>query len=169
MRNAEKQGELITDAFLATTSLGGLMVNILLIAVLPAFAEELLFRGVIARLFNKWTGSVHVAVILSAAIFAAVHMQFLGFVPRFLLGMALGYLFFWSGGLWLPVIAHFTNNFLAVIFEFLYRKGVVTTNAENLGTNPPLWWAASSVILVAVTLYFIYKTSIRTTENRGRI
>jgi membrane protease YdiL (CAAX protease family) len=99
MKNMEAQGEQITDAFLSTTSSKGLILNIFMIAILPAFAEEILFRGVLAKLFKDWSSNVHLAVFLSSFIFAAIHFQFYGFLPRFLLGMALGYLFFWSGSL----------------------------------------------------------------------
>jgi hypothetical protein len=166
MQNAETQGEMITEAFLSTTSAGGLLVNIFMIAILPAFAEEILFRGVLANLFKDWTKNVHVAVFLSSFIFAAIHMQFYGFLPRFLLGMALGYLFFWSGSLWLPVAAHFTNNFLSVIVEFLFRKGITSTNADNFGTNNAAWLTAISIVGVTALLYYIYKlTNKQKTED----
>ena len=55
MQNAELQGELVTEAFLSTTSTTGLVVNIFMIAILPAFAEEILFRGALASLFRSWT------------------------------------------------------------------------------------------------------------------
>jgi hypothetical protein len=137
-----------------------------MIAILPAFAEEILFRGVLANLFKDWTKNVHVAVFLSSFIFAAIHMQFYGFLPRFLLGMALGYLFFWSGSLWLPVAAHFTNNFLSVIVEFLFRKGITSTNADNFGTNNAAWLTAISIVGVTALLYYIYKlTNKQKTED----
>lgn len=157
MKNAEHQGELITEAFLSTTTTSGLLVNIFMIAILPAFAEEILFRGAIAGLLRNWTKNVHVAVFVSSLIFAAIHLQFYGFLPRFLLGMALGYLFFWSGSLWLPIAAHFTNNFLSVIVEFLYRRGYIHTNAENFGSAQAAWITAISILSVTVLLFYIHK------------
>ena len=160
MKSSEKQGELITQAFLSTTSANGLLVNIFMIALLPAFAEELLFRGALAGLLKDWTRSIHVAVFLSSFIFAAIHLQFYGFLPRFLLGMALGYLYFWSGSLWLPMAAHFANNFISVMVEFLFRKGFVHTNAENFGLNNAAWLTAISIAGVAGVLFYIRKLSI---------
>ena len=161
MKNAESQGELITEAFLSTTSTSGLLVNIFMIAILPAFAEEILFRGVLASLFKDWTKNTHVAVFLSAFVFSAIHMQFYGFLPRFLLGLALGYLFFWSGGLWLPIMAHFINNFLSVIVEFLFRKGMIHTNAENFGMDNAAWLTAISIIFVTCIMYYIYTLNVK--------
>jgi len=160
MKNAETQGALITEAFLSTTSASGLLLNIFMIAILPAFAEEILFRGALATLFKDWTKNVHLAVFLSAFIFAAIHMQFYGFLPRFLLGTVLGYLFFWSGSLWLPIVAHFTNNFLSVIVEFLYRKGTIQSNAENFGMDNTALFTIISIIGVTGLLYYIYKLTV---------
>lgn len=165
MKNAETQGEMITEAFLSTTSTGGLMVNIFMIAILPAFAEEVLFRGALATLFKDWTKNVHLAVFLSSFIFAAIHMQFYGFLPRFLLGISLGYLYFWSGSLWLPIAAHFANNFLSVIVEFLFRKGIIHTNAENFGMDNVAWVTAISIVGVTGILYYIYTLTLKTQKE----
>jgi len=162
MKSTENQGEQISEAFLSTTSTKGLMVNIFMIAILPAFAEEILFRGVLAKLFKDWTNNVHLAVFLSAFIFSAIHLQFYGFLPRFLLGTALGYLFFWSGSLWLPIAAHFANNFLSVLIDFLFRKGITQTNAENFGMDSAAWLTVISIIGVSGILYSIYKLTRET-------
>jgi membrane protease YdiL (CAAX protease family) len=166
MKSKEALGTQVTEAFLSTTTTGGLLVNVFMIAILPAIAEEVLFRGVLARLFKDWTKNVHLAVFLSSFIFAAIHLQFYGFLPRFLLGMGLGYLFFWSGSLWLPMAAHFTNNFLSVIIEFLFRKGVIHTNAENFGMDNAAWLTVISIIGVTAMLYYIHiLTKIRNIEG----
>jgi uncharacterized protein len=166
MKDMELKSGQITDAFLSTTSIGGLLANILIIAILPALAEEFLFRGALAKLIRDWTRNTHVAVILSSLIFAAIHLQFYGFLPRFLMGVALAYLFFWSGSLWLPILAHFTNNFLSVIVEFLFRKGLIGTNAENFGMKNAAWLTLASLVLVTALLYYIRKsTSLKSAET----
>ena len=68
----------------------------------------------IQKIFLKWNGKVHLSIWLTALVFSAVHMQFLGFFPRLILGAVLGYMLVWSGSLWLPIVAHFTNNAFAV-------------------------------------------------------
>ena len=165
MKASEQQGDMITEAFLSTTSATGLLVNIFMIAILPAFAEEILFRRALAGLFKDWTKNIHLAVFLSSFIFAAIHMQFYGFLPRFLLGITLGYLFFWSGNIWLPIAAHFTNNFLSVLIEFLFRKGFIHTNAENFGTENAVWLIVISMIGVTGVLYSIHYLSLNKSHN----
>ncbi len=165
MKNAETQGEMVTEAFLSTTSTRGLLLNIFMIAILPAFAEEILFRGALAGLLKSWTKNVHLAVFLSAIIFSGIHFQFYGFLPRFLLGMALGYMYFWSGSLWLPIAAHFANNFLSVMIEFLFRTGNITTNAENFGMDNAAWLTAISIVGVTGLLYYIYRLTANKTQK----
>jgi uncharacterized protein len=161
IKNMEDQASQITDAFLNTISVSGFLVNIFMIALLPALCEEILFRGVLARLLRQWSGNMHLAIIISSIIFAGIHMQFLGFLPRFLLGIALGYLFFWSGNIWIPIIAHFTNNLLSVVVEFLYRSGLSSTNAEQFGRFEGYSLIIASSLLTGILLYYLYRIRSR--------
>ena len=116
--NYDEKAEELTRLFLQMNSLGDLAFNLLVIAIVPAIGEELLFRGYLQQKFSKWLGKPHVAIIITAFLFSAIHMQFQGFLPRFTLGIVLGYLFYWSGSLWLPILAHLFNNAIAVIFTY---------------------------------------------------
>ena len=77
----------MTEAFLNVKTIGGLGVNLIIVALLPAVGEEFLFRGVLLRLFREWTKNKHAAILISAFLFSAIHFQFYGFLPRFLLGV----------------------------------------------------------------------------------
>lgn len=158
MRNTENQAQSITEAFLATTSWSGFLFNTFMIALLPAITEEILFRGVLARLFRDWTRNIHWAAVLSAIVFSAIHLQFYGFLPRFLLGLVFAYLFFSTGSLWIPILAHFVNNFMAVLAEFLYRKGLTTLRAEDIGFSDNYAVIGASLLLsIALFLYLVRK------------
>ena len=98
-----------------------LIFNILVIALVPALGEEMIFRGWIQRQLMRIINRPHVAIWASAAIFSAIHFQFLGFLPRLLLGVLLGYLYFWTGSLWVSIFAHFLNNGLQVIAQYFFR------------------------------------------------
>lgn len=135
LQRTEKEAEAITEAFLKVTTIKGLCINLLMIGVIPAIGEEFLFRGVLQRIFSNWTKSTHWGIIISALIFSAIHMQFYGFFPRFLLGALLGYLFVWSGSLWLPILAHFVNNALAVIAYYLVSIKIIDEKVVNIGSS----------------------------------
>ena len=135
IRAKEDEMEKLTLAFLDMKTTGDLLSNVLVVGLLTALAEEFLFRGVLLRLFREMTGNMHVAILLTAILFSAIHMQFYGFIPRMLLGMLLGYLLWWSGNLWLPVLAHFINNSGAVVFAYIAAHNQMPFNHETIGTS----------------------------------
>jgi membrane protease YdiL (CAAX protease family) len=166
MRNAEDQAEEITKAFLKVETPGGLLFNIFMIAVLPAIGEELLFRGVIQKILTDWTKSAHWGIWISAILFSALHLQFYGFIPRMLLGVAFGYLLVWSGSVWLPVIAHFINNAVAVIAMYLIDKGMLSSEIEELGSKSDSYYLAFiSVLLIVVLFVTIKRQYVASTET----
>ncbi len=163
MKNAEDRAEEITEAFLQVNTLGGLLFNLFMIALLPAVGEELLFRGVIQRIFTQWTRNYHWGIWISAILFSALHIQFYGFVPRLLLGALFGYLLIWSGSIWLPVIAHFFNNAFAVIAMYLIDNNILNPNVEKIGSNSESYYATVlSLILFVLLTWLIYR------DNKGK-
>ena len=159
----ELQAMKLTEAFLSDISIGGFIVNLLMIGMLAAIGEELLFRGVILRIFKDWSGNTHVAVWISAILFSALHLQFFGFLPRMILGVVLGYLFVWSRSLWVPVITHFINNTAAVIVAFLFYRGNIKTDMESFGSTDNAGWIIGSLVITLFLLIaiFRYEKSIR--------
>lgn len=151
LEGKESQAEEITKLFLDMPNVGLLILNLIMIALLPAIGEELIFRGIMQRGLQKMMNP-HVAIWLAAILFSAVHMQFLGFVPRMLMGVAMGYLFFWSGNLWYPIIAHFTNNALAVGVAYGIQHNSIDSSLESAGIGNPTI-AAFSLIFCLMLLY----------------
>jgi uncharacterized protein len=156
MRNSEDTAQRLTDAFLATRTWGGFAVNIVMIGILAAVGEELIFRGILVRLFREWTGNIHLAVIIPALLFSALHLQFYGFFGRLALGIALGYLFVWSGSLWVPITVHFLNNAMAVVVSFLDNRGLISTDLDSFGTSKDIIIILGSFILAIFTMSIIY-------------
>jgi len=156
MMEKEAQALLLTETFLKTSSIGGLMVNLLIVALVPAIGEELLFRGVILRLFKEIFKNIHLAVIISAMLFSLIHMQFYGFLPRMLMGIILGYLFVYTRSLWVPMLFHFVNNAASVIIYFLDKNGYINISMEDFGASPNTVYIIGS-LLISVWLIFIIK------------
>ena len=147
----DEKAEQLTKYFLRMDSLGDLSFNLLVLAIIPAIGEELLFRGYLQQTFAKWFGKPHVAIIVTALLFSAIHMQFQGFLPRLALGVVLGYLFYWSGSLWLPIIAHFINNAMAISFTYtaLLDYAYLT---ENTATWQEAFFSFMAVGLLIILL-----------------
>lgn len=160
MRESEDNAIKATEAFLQMNTIGSLFFNLIMIAVLPAIGEELIFRGIFQRIFAEWTKNMHVGIIIAAFLFSAMHMQFYGFLPRFLLGVLFGYLFYWSNNIWIPIIAHFINNATAVIVYYFYADKMIE-NVESFGASQGSYsFLLISMFIVGLALYFFYK------ENR---
>lgn len=164
MQSSEVQIAEITEKMLNVSTLGALLFNMFLVAVVPALGEELFFRGTIQRLLSDWKGALF-AIWITAFVFSAIHMQFYGFLPRMLLGAFLGYLLLWSGSLWLPIIAHFVNNSVAVVFYYLKFNGVKVIDVETIGTDDTLWLGIVSGIVCVFLGFLIRKNTRKATSE----
>lgn len=150
MRQMEESAKEVTDQFLNTSSVGMMFINLFVIALLPAVGEEMMFRGWLQRVLGK-SVNYHTAIWVSAFVFSAIHFQFYGFIPRMLIGAALGYLYCYTGSLWAPIIAHFTNNAAAVISAFLVYNGYISINPDLIGTGDT-WYLSVASVAVCVAL-----------------
>ncbi len=149
--------EAIIIAFLKMHTIWDLFYTMLVIAVVPAVGEELLFRGYLQKKLSNWLTNPNIAILISAFLFSAIHLDFYGIIPRFVLGVLLGYLFYWSGSIWLPILAHFVNNAQAVIFSyppFKVDSGVYSILSDEK-TDPIL--ALFSFISVMLLIYVLHK------------
>lgn len=165
MKEKEMDAQGLTEAFLKMDTLGSLYFNIIMIGILPAIGEELIFRGIFQRLFAEWTKNIHWGIFIAAFLFSAMHMQFYGFLPRLLLGALLGYLFYWSGSIWIPMLAHFVNNTTAVILYYFYADKM-TNNIENFGANQGTYiYLILGIIVVVPLLFLFYKENFRQSTN----
>ena len=146
----------LTQRMLEVDTIGGLLFNLLVIALIPAIGEELTFRGVLQQALTKRC-NVHVAVWLSAFIFSFIHFQFYGFLPRLFLGLVLGYLFYYSGSLWSTIIMHFVNNGTVVVVAFLNHKGITDVDIEHFGSTSNVFLLIASLIVTVGLIWFVSK------------
>lgn len=160
MKQAEERAMDLTKAFLKMDSTTELWQNLLLVAVLPALGEELIFRGIVQQNINRSFKTAHLGIWISAILFSALHMQFYGFFPRLLLGAFFGYLLVWSKNLWVPILAHFINNGLAVVIA--YKMGVEDMEAQfdQVGASEgSLWLSLAGLALFSGLLFLFYRSN----------
>lgn len=150
-RQADKNSMESTIRALSGDGIGILLLNLFAIALTPAVCEEMFFRGIMQKHLVDITKKPIVGIILTAFIFSAIHMQFSGLLPRFLLGMALGYLYFRSESLWTSIAAHFTNN--ATIILIAYFSDINITDTPELSSfATPLWICMITGGLIVATI-----------------
>ncbi|MCQ2278164.1 MAG: CPBP family intramembrane metalloprotease [Bacteroidales bacterium] len=152
LRNITEASEELMKSWLVQIGWGNFVVNLLVMALLPAICEEVFFRGGIQKILTSWTSKPWVSIIVTAAIFSLAHGDLFAFVPRFMMGIVLGAFYYYSGSLIVSMAAHFANNALIVILYSLYSNGLVQTNyAEDLA----LGWPLSVLSTVGFVLVFV--------------
>ncbi len=158
MQEMESSAEETILAFLEGTSITTLMVNLFILAILPALGEELLFRGILQPAFIQNARNVHVGIWTTAFLFSAFHLQFYGFIPRLIMGAGLGYIAYWSRSLWFPIIAHFINNAMAVFLVFFIGLGSLPEGTDQTGAGSFGFFSVSlvacMVLLFGIRRYF---------------
>ncbi|MGY8979781.1 MAG: CPBP family intramembrane glutamic endopeptidase [Flavobacteriales bacterium] len=142
----------ITKAFLVMNSSVDLIVNLLVLAILPALGEELVFRGFLQKKIISFSKKPYLSIFFTALLFSVVHMQFEGVLPRFILGSVLGLMFYFSSNIWIPIIAHFINNALIVILSYPALNNKISFDLLNL--EKFVRWDQAALSLIAVTVLF---------------
>lgn len=164
MKALEETAKATTEKMLNVDTIGGFLLNLLIIALIPAVGEELTFRGVLQQSLTRRMNP-HLAILVSAAVFSFIHFQFYGFLPRMFLGLLLGYMFYVSGSLWTSIVMHFVNNGSVVVLYYLNAKGVIDIDAEHFGETQNVWLLATSVVLTVALIVW----SWRETSAKKRI
>jgi hypothetical protein len=157
MREKEDAAAILTTKFLETASWNGFMANVLMLAILPALGEELVFRGLMMQWFSKVFKNIHLNIFIVAVIFSAIHIQFFGFFPRLLLGIVLGYAYYWTSSLWVAIWLHFVNNFFTVVTYFWIFNQNNGLDPEEVGSLDNPWLLLLSVLATSTLLWTMYQ------------
>jgi len=160
LRSMEETARITTERLLTTDSISILLLNIFIVAIIAGLTEEFFFRGSLQQIFKSIVKNRHVAVWITAFVFSFIHFQFYGFVPRLILGALLGYIFLWSGNLWIAVIVHAANNLFAVLLFHFYNGTPVYNQVTTIGSGDTLWTAGVSVLLSAGLLFLMSREYI---------
>ncbi len=161
----ETAAEGMIKSLLVMQSPAELLLNLVVMAVLPALGEELVFRGIVQQQFEKITKNGHLAVWITAIVFSAIHMQFQGFLPRLALGAVLGYTFFWTRNLWVPILAHFVINGIQVVAQYFAAEQLKKMDLDE--ANQAHWGSTliSLVLTIGIGYYLWLRNRTRITEN----
>ena len=158
MRDLEEAANHILELVTTQRSSWDLIANLLVFAVLAGICEEFFFQGSLQPLLTNWTKNPHIGILLTALIFSALHFQFYGFIPRFLLGVYLGYLFYWSRSLWLPILAHVLHNALSILVDYtLQGRGIDTNSMQFTDMRGSLPMAAACALVSAMAIVYVWR------------
>jgi uncharacterized protein len=145
-KDSEAQMQVLTKALAMPQDLQGWLLAIMVIGIIPAIGEELLFRGVLQPLLIRAKINPHISIWTTAILFSLLHMQMYGFIPRAIMGALFGYIYFYSGILPLAIIGHAANNLMVLI--------IVNLTGDIDNTNSNSWFLS---ILVLPVIYYGFK------------
>ena len=166
VENYFKQQQIQTEkfalVFLRDNTGVDLLINIFIVGVLAAVAEELFFRGVLQKIILEKVKNIHLAILICSFLFSALHQEFYTLFPRVLLGMLLGYAYYFSRSIWIPITIHFVNNASAVLLDSLYKQGI-----SSLNPNENEYFGIIGVfisLILSISLFWYWNKN-----KRGRI
>ena len=158
LRTITKENNRIVESLVVQDGVGNFVLNLLVIALVPAICEELFFRCGIQQALTEWFRNPHWAIVVAAIIFSLAHGDVFGFVPRVLMGVVLGYLFYYSRSLVVNMCAHFANNAIIVVLYYLNTKGVMDVDPNDLPSIGTVWTCLCFVAaVIAFVVTFVWK------------
>lgn len=169
LRQLEEQTQTLMMTLIRADNFWALLVNLFMIAIIPAVGEELVFRGLIQRHLTEMFRNGHVAIIVASVIFSLAHFQFYSFLPRFFLGLILGYTFYYGRSLWYPMIAHLVNNGLGVVFYYFYMKEATGESLEDIGTMDLMPLTALLSLVIVGLLMYIWIRFVKVSQSPGPV
>lgn len=162
MKEQEDSMAALTAKIVMVDSVQLLLVNILVMAVLPAIAEEFFFRGALMHIVQRMVKNHHLTIWITAIIFSAIHIQFYGFFPRMLLGAFFGYMLVWTQNIWVPVVGHFINNASVTILAFYYaNQGKTFADMQTYESYPIFVYIGGIVLTIVIGYWFYHYTNKR--------
>lgn len=145
-----------------TTSL---VLNLFVMAVLPAILEELVFRFCVLRALRPFGDGF--AVLVSAVLFGLMHGNIRQIPFALMVGLALGYLYVGTNRLWIPMLVHFMNNALSVCLEYIGFS--MTENAVGWFYTYVIYGLALLGGLAIPLLFILYRRQLKTAPKLTRL
>tara|TARA_B100000780_G_C21097713_1_gene442798 strand:- start:703 stop:1614 length:912 start_codon:yes stop_codon:yes gene_type:complete len=155
LKEIEAETIVLTEQLMKMESYIDLFQIIILVGILAALGEELLFRGLLQNLFQEWWAKKHLAVWLTAFLFSVVHLQYQAVLPRFLLGALIGYVYMNSGNLRTAILLHFFYNTSLVILTFMIQHQTLDASWEFVGVDNILF----GVIALLFTIWIGFRSA----------
>lgn len=154
VRELNQQAEDVTKAMLKMPGWASFFYNLMLIAVIPAIAEEMFFRGVLQRLFVRMTRRAWIGILIASIFFSLFHGEMLGFIPRVALGIVLGLIYYFSGNLWYSIAAHFFNNAFQILLVFLFQQHYISYDITKDEATPVIAGLISLALVIGLFIIF---------------
>ncbi|MBK5272713.1 MAG: CPBP family intramembrane metalloprotease [Bacteroidia bacterium] len=153
------------EAIIGLNNFGDYILALVVIAFLPALCEETLFRGGLQNFLTRSTKKPWLSIIIVSILFSLAHFSYYGFLSRVFLGILLGFLYQYSGKIWLNILAHFFNNALAITLLYFYKMQGKPLH-EAIRENPSTYWGIL-LLPVLIALLILFKKMVSSVQEQA--
>jgi membrane protease YdiL (CAAX protease family) len=148
--------EFMVDVFKSMLSSDYLVISIIMVGIMPAFLEEMLFRGIILGGFRE-NYSQRKAIVVSALLFGLAHLNPWQFVSSFIIGLIMAWIFIKTESILPCIYMHLFNNLLAVLV--MKFGDTVTIRGFNSDISEhafqPLWFNSIGIVLTGIGILLL--------------
>ncbi|MCS6820111.1 MAG: CPBP family intramembrane glutamic endopeptidase [Chitinophagales bacterium] len=166
LKEYQKKYELLLDSLFSGITIQRLLALVLVLAVLPALGEEIFFRGVVQKILSESRLGPHGAIFFTSVAFSAMHFEFENSLAIFFMGLMLGYIFYFTQSLWASIAAHFMNNFIQIIFKYLFVSGYIADDYSD-PSGVSLYQTAPAGVLSIFVFWLLYKKRVITENSQS--
>lgn len=159
MQSMEDEAARTLQVMLGRATVADLVLNVVFIAAFAGIGEELFFRGIVQRLFIRATKNPWMGIVIAAFLFSFFHFQFFGFIPRFILGILLGAIYWYSGSIWPAIIAHFVYDAFFIILAYFNPELATNADAALVDKSYIAVAALVSTLMVVGLIWLMKKNS----------
>lgn len=142
-----------------------LLIALILVGILPALGEEFIFRGIVQQKLTESISNPHLAILIASLLFGLTHMQLERLLPLTFLGLLLGYSFYYTKSLIVPIVLHFLNNSLQVVSLYILAENDISKIEEV--PNIPIYQVLVSLLLTFAALIYAKSRSTEWNESRS--
>jgi membrane protease YdiL (CAAX protease family) len=164
LRSFEQNFESLYRELLGGSSPWAVLRALLVGALIPAIAEESLFRGLFQRSLEEVRTPLK-AMLITGVIFGAIHFNPSVFVPLSIFGVFLGFTGYYTQSLALPVVLHFFNNTLAIVAMYAADFHLTSTSPSLTIGQAIIFTTVGALMIVTMLILFISKTRQSEPEN----
>lgn len=158
-KTLDEQRDKFISAYLANSNALATIRNIFLIAVVPAICEEFFFRGLAMKFAHSFVPRWWFSIGLSALVFAAFHASISEFVPIFIAGIILGWVYYLTSSLWMPVLLHLLVNGIQALGS-IYSSPAVEKSLDNNQTVLIIFIIATLLVITGLFLLIKKRTPL---------
>jgi membrane protease YdiL (CAAX protease family) len=152
MKSMEEDATMQIQFMLHKRSLSELIYNLVFISLFAGIGEELFFRGILQRQMIRLVKNPIIGILITATIFSAFHLQFFGFIPRLLLGIVLGCIYWYSGSILVAMLAHFFYDGFLICLAYWKPSMIQNPDSSFLSPGIMLPLAIASGILTILII-----------------